>query len=245
MDAYPILYAVKAAPENEELRYSLRSLDQHLPHTSVTFVGGRPAWTGPEVQHLPGNPPDLTKGARTTYNWLTGLTRLAADGHTRAWVCDDDVYALADIAEPFSYHRGTLAAMVATHTRKSGHHYIGAQATITYLHRRYGLPDPLSYELHLPMLVHIETMLAVCRTILHAKHVTGSRTDLHKRSIYGNLIGMTTQQWGTPRLDVKVYHPLEPLHHTDFVSTTDATFRNGLVGQAVRRRFPLPSRYEA
>ena len=53
MRKYDVVYFVRKGDQNEELRYSLRSL-VNLPHRKVWIVGHTPAWvTG--VESIPGN----------------------------------------------------------------------------------------------------------------------------------------------------------------------------------------------
>ena len=45
--------------------------------------------------------------------------------------------------------------------------------------------------------------------------------------------------------DVKIYENNErPREDTDYLSTTEKSFRDGLVGQFIRERFDKPSRFE-
>ena len=45
-----IVYFVKRTPRNEELRYSLRSLDKNMSGSKVWFVGGCPYYLRPDQQ---------------------------------------------------------------------------------------------------------------------------------------------------------------------------------------------------
>ncbi|MDX3229577.1 hypothetical protein [Streptomyces sp. ME19-01-6] len=58
-----------------------------------------------------------------------------------------------------------------------------------------GHPDPLSYELHVPMPVQKSGMLAALEIARHLDVV-------HKRTLYGNLAGLGGDQTG----DVKILH---------------------------------------
>ncbi len=46
-----IVYFVKESAQNEELRYSLRSVEKNFPHRNVWFVGGKPKGLTPDKWH--------------------------------------------------------------------------------------------------------------------------------------------------------------------------------------------------
>ena len=91
----------------------------------------------------------------------------------------------------------------------------------------------LSYELHAPLVVHKESMLK-------ALDLGRGLPVLHKRTLYGNLIRLGGDQVE----DVKVKTLHDPGPAGVFVSTTDATFAHGKVGERIRAAFPDLCRYE-
>ena len=48
---FDVVYCVKDDPDNEELRYSLRSL-KNLPHQKVWIYGGGPKWLNEEAMKM-------------------------------------------------------------------------------------------------------------------------------------------------------------------------------------------------
>jgi hypothetical protein len=98
-----------------------------------------------------------------------------------------------------------------------------------------GYPDPLSYELHVPLPVDKTGMLDALGLGRHLDVV-------HKRTLYGNLAGLGGQQ--IP--DVKILHrgPRGYGPNSLFLSTMPDAFVNGHVGRFIRAAFPDPSPYE-
>ena len=60
-----IVYFVKDSPENEELKYSLRSVEKNFPHKHVWFIGGKPKSLEPD-KWLPVKQNQVTKWANTS-----------------------------------------------------------------------------------------------------------------------------------------------------------------------------------
>ena len=48
MRKYDVVYILKNDIKTDEIRYSLRSIEQNLPHKNVWFVGGQPAGLKPD-----------------------------------------------------------------------------------------------------------------------------------------------------------------------------------------------------
>ena len=94
----------------------------------------------------------------------------------------------------------------------------------------------LSYELHIPMLVHREGMLKALElgTGIHG---------MHNRTMYGNLMKIGGMQSN----DFKVYNNDRNIDFDalSFLSTSDRTFRYHPAGKYLLSRFPEPSVYEA
>src|SRR5690606_31459906 len=120
---------------------------------------------------------------------------------------------------------------------RSSRYLLGMRATAEWLRREHRVAEPLSYELHVPMLVRKRERLEAMRL---AESI-GVRVP-HVRTIYGNLL----QLGGERMADVKI-HTLDEVPPDDavFVSTEDSAFNLGAVGRWVRARLTEPCRYES
>ncbi|MGW0933655.1 hypothetical protein [Streptomyces sp. NPDC002666] len=226
-----VVYVVAPGDRNEELRFSLRSLAAHLPHDRVWIAGHRPAWVSEQVG-LIEVPQQRSRFQNSTANLRAAcLHGDVSDGFV---YFNDDFFVMADVAEVPVWHRGPLGDVIEA-TRSSLYRR-GAQAT-ALLMSRMGLDKDgplLSYEVHAPMVVNKEQMLATL-------DAGAGLPVLHKRTLYGNM----HQLGGDQVDDVKVKGLDEAGPSADFWSTSDQSFADGRIGELVRAAFPDPCRYEA
>ena len=227
-----IVYLVRPGDNNEELRYSLRSL-ANLPHDRVWVAGHRPAWC--TAHHIP------TEQAGTKHANAYGNLRAALahpDVPDEFILFNDDFFVTAPLDRVPTLHRGPVTQVLAQYRAKyRTSNYIDAmQATHDWLVRT-GYRNPLSYELHTPMVLHRPTLTA----LLDRAQADGvDVTRLHYRTAYGNIAGVGGDKVG----DVKVYHHGDTAVPTPLASTLDATFTRGGIGRALRAMYPDPSPYE-
>ena len=228
-----LVYVVGPDTRNEELRYSLRSVARNLMHDVVWIVGYKPAWvTG--VEYLPVKQ-HATKWQNSTANLVT-----ACDSGTgvaeRFALMNDDFYVLESMVEVPILNRGPVAGEIARYRYTRSRYVDGIEQTATLLKRVAGIDAPISYELHVPLPVVKSDM----RAALHLAATEGRHIiAIHKRTLYGNLYGIG----GETRDDVKLHGSGDPLPDWPLVSTATASWR-GLVGKALRARFPEPCIYE-
>lgn len=230
MGALDIVVPVREGPVNEQLRYALRSWAANLPHGRVWLVGGRPSWAV-GVEHIPTRQ-DGTKYRNTTR--AVEAACLHPEVSDPFLLCNDDFFVLRRQEAMPVYHRGPVAQVEAYYaTRGNGKYLRGLRQTRDLL-VELGHPDPVSYELHVPLPVHKRGMLAALEVGRHLP-------VLHKRSMYGNL----SRIGGERMADVKVLHRA-PRYDTSsgFLSTMPDSFAHGAVGAFLRQAFWQPSRYE-
>lgn len=218
--------------DNEELCYSLRSVAANLPHDAVWVFGGAPDWIA-GVRFVP-TPQDGHKSAITSLSLRIACeTSEVSDPFV---LMNDDFYVMKSMSTVPVLNRGPIAEVLAE--------YIGRQPRETYYTRgmrrtlellqSLGYEHPLSFDLHMPLVVHKAHML----TALDICAATG-KTGLHKRSIYGAVAGLR----GRRAADVKVRNVGEPIPDGQFLSSMDQVF--GVVKPLLSERFPEPCRYEA
>jgi hypothetical protein len=232
-----VVYLCRAG-ENEELRYSLRSL-ANLPHERVWIFGGKPEWvTGVELV------PTDQRGAK--YKVTTRAMRAACehpDVSDPFILFNDDFYVARPVSEVPVLHRGLVADVLADYRRRwhGLSAYSRGMMQTAELLESLGFAAPLSYELHLPLPVHKRAMIEA----LDVGAAAGIAV-LHKRTLYGNLARL-----GGERLtDVKITTPRDGrivARHvaragSAWLSSGDTTFRE--LEPFLRHRFPAPSPHE-
>ncbi|MFJ7489678.1 hypothetical protein ACIQZB_00205 [Streptomyces sp. NPDC097727] len=232
MAEYDLVVPVREGAANTQLRYALRSWAANLPHRRVWLIGYRPPWAV-GVGHVP------TRQTGTKYANTTVAVRAAIDHPDitdRFMLCNDDFFVMKpQPAELPVYHRGPVRDVEAYYaTRGNGAYLRGLRETRDLL-VGLGHPDPLSYELHVPLPVDKAGMLAALEA--------GRHLDvLHKRTAYGVMAGIG----GDYMADVKILRRGPRAFDTSapFLSTMPDSFAHGHVGLHIRRAFPEPCRYE-
>ena len=224
-----IAYIVRPGEENEELRYSLRSL-RNLPVGRVIIAGHKPEWVC-NVEHYP------TKLTSDRYRSSErNMLRLCSEEEKFTYF-NDDFFCLKPQTTIPVWYRSTLREMSQTHP--ASHRtkwWRGIMAAHTQL-ERWGYRNPLSYELHVPLDVTSEIMVDV----IERARREDARPALMKRSLYGNVAKIG----GTQHKDVKLRAPNASIPaRMVWVSSNDRTFRTSVFGRKIRAMFPDPSPYE-
>lgn len=225
-----VVYIVRPGHENEELRHSLRSL-VNVPHGDVWIVGHRPAWVNERVRHVfvPQRDPQRFKYENATGNLLA----LAADGPTGFTLMNDDMFCVQPTETwPAPAHRGGLHELAATRPGRYG----GMLRATAALLVEAGIPVPLAYTLHKPMLMARDVLVA---TLDYGLQRRAGEEHFSWRSLYGNLAHLG----GPYEEDVKV-HSDEAIPDGPWVSSSDCSFRYHRIGRFIRTLLPDPSPYE-
>ncbi|AID58986.1 hypothetical protein PBI_GAIA_170 [Mycobacterium phage Gaia] len=226
------LFPIRPGDNNEELRFSLRSLEANMPEGDVWTVGYKPKWLR-GVTHIKGNLWDSS--ASNVFNNI----RVACE-HRRipshVIVMNDDFFAVDPIGTVPLYYRSTLTEHLALPrlVRERNQWWAQSLRTTRLILQGHGIADPLSYELHMPFPVNTGKMAEV----LNMVSAVTPENPPQWRSLYGNLCGIGGEP--NPR-DAKCYAAGElrrPFHSTD-----DRSFK--YFADALRTLFPTPSRFEA
>lgn len=224
MSGHDVVYIVRPGDDNDELRYSLRSL-RNVPHGTVWLVGYCPRWVR-GVRHLP-----VEQSGLKYDNATANLREVARLGPRTFMLFNDDFYATAPVpGPPAPGHRGPLLELAE---RSGGGYAQMLRDTHRVLEDVFVVPEPLAYTLHVPLLMDRDGL----RNVLD---VRSDAPRLSWRSLYGNLelCGM-----GERQDDVKVHGPGGPAPGP-WLSTSDTSFRYHQIGRYVRKLFPDPSPHE-
>lgn len=226
-----VVYPVRPGDSNEELRYSLRSLHQHVPDVrQVWFVGHLPTWVR-GVEHIPGNL--AGNGHANVYHNVLAAMRHRDVGDDVV-VFNDDFFVTAPISGITTLYRSTLAEHLALpRLRSAGNTWWKESLTTTLVClQAVGVTDPLSYELHVPLPCKKGLM---AETLERFAAVTPTNPP-QWRSLYGNLHAPGAQR----SADAKVFRPTSL--PKPYLSTSDAVWRQ--FSRPVAALFPDPSPWE-
>lgn len=210
--------------DNEELRYSIRSAIENIPHENIWVFGGKPDW-------YIGNHVRLKQNGFKYDNARANLAAVARhyDVSENFILMNDDFYAIRPVESVLPLHRGTLQEHLDMIKVNLGYKKF-VQETQDLL-VSMGVTEPLSYELHVPMVM---TKAGLKKVI---------RMDGLWRSLYGNLYSVGGEKFN----DVKVHNTIDidtlmknPL---PYISSHEDTFQ-GILDGYFKDAFPNPSKYE-
>lgn len=223
------VYFCKPGDSNEELRYSLRSLDRHARPDEVWIVGYTPTWVQ-NVTSVRGNRyPDKEWAVRDNVLIIAEHPDLPDD----VLVMNDD-FALMRPYTFVSEHRGPLREQIGQ-LNNSGSWWGRSLCTTLDWLESVGHPDPLSYELHKPLMVNRAKMAGA----LHRSEAVFPIPQW--RTVYG-VLNEIPAVLGE---DCKVRQPEEPFDKkAPLLSTDDRAFAQGAVGEFIRSKFNKPCKYE-
>ena len=219
--------------DNEELRYSLRSIAKNAPEGRVWLVGGKPDW------FAGGHIPVRDTGGKFKNIAACLLAAASSEEISEDFVLmNDDFFILENIANFLPLYGGTLASKIAAYTDLLGPTaYSGLLGRAMKHMQSKGVSDPLDYDIHVPLPINKTKFLEVV-----------PRDTLAPRSVYGNLANIG----GSEIVDVKTYNNARyrsksytyDKDNSPFISTNDDSFAI-LYDNVLKEMFPEPSQYES
>jgi hypothetical protein len=218
--------------ENEELRYSIRSLVENAPEGRIWVIGGKPDWYVGDYIRVPQAGLKY-ENAKKNLNAICRATTMSDD----VVLMNDDFFVMKKIDSVDTFFGGTLISKVrkykSVYPRSS---YTRALSQTHAILSQKAIVDILDYELHVPMPMNRKKLSSVIRI----------NKPFLWRSMYGNMFGVG----GTYMQDVKVYGKGSLVRSQDwkddsqiYLSSMDSAFNGGLL-EMLKERFPDPSKYE-
>lgn len=221
--------------DNEELRYSIRSVHQNMPHDNIWVVGGKPDWyTG---NHIP-----VVQWMDKEANEKANLAAIAtSDEISDPFILmNDDFFVVHKLEDFVMFNGGKLIDRVKLYSKNfPGTRYL---ELLLDLHKHLlmlGFDDPVDYETHTPIIM--------TKSILKATH---RQLDLF-RSVYGNAVDLDGIPISNSYNDVKYYinnpgnlqaYDIETLPYP-YLSSDDESF-SAIYEKVLLDMFPEPSPYE-
>jgi hypothetical protein len=222
--------------ENEELRYSIRSVEKNLPHSNVWVVGGKPRWYSGKYIKVPQNRSKF-QNAKANMQVISESKDISDD----FILMNDDFFILKPVHEVKYYYSGSLSEKIEyyeeTHPRSKYTDLLKKSMKTLQLN---GVSDPKDYALHVPFIMNKEKLREVLRM------------DISWRLAYGNIHkvgGDRVKVFSANNRDVKVY--MKNGSMTDFsknsisdtyLSSNDDSFEH--IRIMLQKLFPEPSRFE-
>lgn len=227
-----VVYCVKNNPTGDELRYSLRSLENLKGIRNVWIYGGCPNWVQ-NVRHVP-----MIQSRTKWQNTAMMLNEIAQNNEISKnfiWF-NDDFYVMKscdkidywfDDRDPDLITRADRTIRPCGIPSRYGNQLVVAAKALEAQGRAI-----TNFELHTPIIFNKKMLRLAC---LKYPNV-GIR-----RSIYCNEYDII----GKPHKDVKIENYKDvPAPNSYFASTNNSAFNYGKVGEAVRKKFATPCKYE-
>jgi hypothetical protein len=218
---------------NEELRYSIRSVVESFPDSKIWVVGGKPNW-------YTGNYIEVTQNLSKYRNAIENLKALcnSEDISNTFVLMNDDFYIVKNIDSIKDYHGGPLLEKINLYQKLNSNSNYTRKLAATYKKiKSLGIENPLDYELHVPMVMEKEKL----------KQTLQNNYQFLWRSIYGNVFNVGGEQME----DVKVYvkgplvlksYNIKKDDHI-YLSSADTSF-DILFNNILKKQFTKKTKYE-
>lgn len=235
MDA---VYVVKPEDDNEELRFSLRSLAKNMPYIDRVFIAGYcPSWVT-NVEAI-----SLTPLVDKLDNQFQSLRAACADDRIsdEFVLMNDDHFAVAELEFLPAWHLGSLKLLIKL-LAKRGHDdsnlwFYGLKRTLKQM-REWGHRNPDAYEAHIPLAFNRQKLAYAMDRVTHRPFLAGCVYD-EAGARPGELgENVKVAELGSRELLACMTSGLP------FMSTEDEAFAVGTVGTFLRTLFPDPCIYE-
>ena len=201
------------AGDNEELRYSIRSVVSSFPEARIWVVGGKPDWY--KGYHI-----DVCQTESKYSNALNNLKAVCRSNEISYSfiLMNDDFFILKNIKSIENFHGGLLEDKINNYISISGYTmYVRKLIATKNKLDSEGIKNPIDYELHVPMIMEKGKL----------EFVLNKYSNYLWRSIYGNLYNIK----GETIEDVKLYSNTKYANRSKpfsgqsiFVSTEDKSF---------------------
>jgi hypothetical protein len=218
--------------ENEELRYSIRSVVNSFPNAKIWLVGGKPDWYVGDHIYVEQN---HHKYANAINNLLALCN--SSEISNEFVLMNDDFFIIKKINSIDKFYNGSLSEKVDKYVKITGSSLYIKKLMLTNTRLiEHGIQKPYDYELHIPMVMERDKLLPIIKKYPNCLW----------RSMYGNLHSVGGKQME----DVKVYTNTRHLARSNeitensvFLSTEDQAF-NMMLDKVLLKLFPTKSKYE-
>lgn len=231
---HDIVYFVKDASENEELRYSLRSVEKFFPHRNVWFYGGKPEGLNPD-RYV-----EVVQTEDTKWMKVRSMIRKACMNDEISedfWLFNDDFFIMQPFDEnsPPTYN-GELCKHIVRVEERHGQRATDWTVRLRHLVNTLETAHKgtLNYAVHKPILINRKKALEVLDKF---------PDEPMFRALYGNYWNIGGVNQGDRKCQVLDF-PVETLKKWKTISSDDKSFREGTVGQYIRDQFKQKSRFE-
>lgn len=208
--------------ENEELRYSIRSVLHFYPDAPIHIFGGKPRWYSGKYTEV--------KDYGNKFNNINECYREICNSDLEDFILMNDDFYIINKPDSFTYYYdGLLDKKIEGHIERQGlSKYARVLSDANRQLKKMGISDPLNYDVHTPMRFNRKKLSDVFDF------------SCAPRSMYGNIYGVG----GEKITDIKIYKYTDNIYINGyFLSSEDSSFSK-ILG-LLKNKFPEPSYLES
>lgn len=235
-DLPDLVYVVRPGDDNEELRYSLRSVAQNAPHRKVWIVGTVPRWVR-NVEALPLEP-HPEKFANQRQSLQAACVR---DDLSDVFVLmNDDHFVTEKIPSWPTFHLGLSSEFIARRLEggRVRNTWVKAVRATAIWMAEQGHGDVLCYEAHVPLLFNRTALAGLLAAYPQGRYLTVGEMY----AVAG--AGGVGEQVGNAKVKTDEEFDEKAALAMPFLSSNETSFGELRVGEYVRSLFPTPGKYE-
>jgi hypothetical protein len=235
MDKLDVVYILRNSGSrwmNNEIKYSIRSIEKNLDFRNIWIVGKLPKFIDEKiVGNIMAEDPFNNKLLNAIHK--ISLACRNEDVSEDFILMNDDFFFLQKEEIKF-YRRGTIKSSKRTHSTKGGYYYKAICKTLEFL-QGMGINNPIDFEIHYPIIINKKKFL---QSMEKVKNEGG----ILFRSVYGNLNKIETEY----RKDVKIYTPgqFEKMKKLPMISTDERIATDIVFQKWINSKFKNESRFE-
>ena len=221
------------AGNNEELRYSIRSVVKNATHNNIYVIGQKPEWYSGNFIYVK----DVGTKFKNIQHCISIIPTIGAISDEFVLI-EDDMFIVKEIGRMPIYSGGTLLSRInelkLINPRSK---YVKLlEDTYNHITKNLKISNPINYEIHFPLVMNKANL---------SKSINKSGMP---KSIYGNMFTIG----GTETSDVKVHTKGMWIEKSyDFrngdrpiISTDENDSFEIVYNEVLRDMFPNPSKYE-
>ena len=226
-----IVYFVKDGIRNDELRYSLRSVDKNMPYNRVWIFGGCSQFVTPDVRVR------VEQEGKTKWDKVRNMYRMVCENKevTDDFILFNDDFFIMQPTNKIDYlYRCGLDEHIKLIEDGFGHRPTEYTRLLRDCSATLGDRKKLSYELHVPFVFNKKKLLKLLDEYPNAHCM---------RTMYGNLY----EVGGLQMKDIKAFSdkPSFDYKNTQFLSTDDGMVNvNNTVWRYIKTQFSKKSKFE-
>lgn len=238
-----IVYVFKAGSvwQDNELRYSLRSIDQYFDHRDVFIVGDLPDWIQ-NVNHIDVKDVFAKVHGGKFKNVIRKIIGACQDDRVSEdfVLMNDDFFFLKKTDGIVPYASGSLQSLINRYGANDRNQYLNALKRTMRLLNKAGISDPVNYAVHYPIVFNKKKFLQL------TDEVDWQEKPASWRTLYGNLFKIGEVERTDPKISsleaLEIF--LQKDDYGDFLSISDNIALDQRFQFWIEMQLPHKSKYE-